>query len=382
MLEICNWNSGYSVLLYFALHLDVKPGQKERERERERAAVMRRDDAIAITGQTISETSTVRQPQYASTSLPACTTFLATGWRAFPVTKSVTTAVRVSCPDISVRCRSAGTQCQIFRGVSVSTRGRTRCWFPAFACPLSPISTWLRYFFLRLSYRFGDFANVGRRKQKNFARGVLGLFSPRNKLKIIAGILVPCTSRILCPRIPIFSPVLSTFKQNRLTNLLLVNNFYPVMSSWSLVTVRNQLPAKVVNGMMLKSRCMNTFWILVTCICFVRKTWSAALIYGTAIGLFLGRGQGLCWFIRTTDLVCVKTGRSAYLKVMSVRIWVACHKSYGILLDEIPRKYKTSSWQAMSTICPRIEARKSSKLMEKETGECSSIFHRLKHRQH
>ncbi|CAD1477490.1 unnamed protein product, partial [Heterotrigona itama] len=50
---------------------NVEPGQRD--------VVMRRDanDAIAITGQTISETSTVRQPQYASTSLPACRTFLA-----------------------------------------------------------------------------------------------------------------------------------------------------------------------------------------------------------------------------------------------------------------------------------------------------------------
>lgn len=47
------------------------------------------------------EMSTVRQPQYASTSLSSCRTFLAL--RAFPLAKSVTAAVRVSCPDIPPR---------------------------------------------------------------------------------------------------------------------------------------------------------------------------------------------------------------------------------------------------------------------------------------
>ena len=75
---------------------------------------------------------------------------------------------------------------------------------------------------------------------------------------------VPRTSRNFCPKIAIFSQFkeyLSITRTKQIINLLLLNNFYPVISYrrvpkesdellytvWSLVMVRNQLPAQVVN---------------------------------------------------------------------------------------------------------------------------------------
>ena len=71
------------------------------------------------------------------------------------------------------------------------------------------------------------------------------------------------TSRIFCSKIAIFSQFqvyLSITQAKQIINLLLLNNFYPVIyrrvqkesdellyTVWSLVTVRNQLPTQVVN---------------------------------------------------------------------------------------------------------------------------------------
>ena len=80
---------------------------------------------------------------------------------------------------------------------------------------------------------------------------------------------VPRTSRTFRPKIPIIFLVLSVFKYNKYyiikINLLLLSNFYPAISLqyiiriicsirvWSLVMVRNQLPAQVVNSARLFS---------------------------------------------------------------------------------------------------------------------------------
>ena len=73
---------------------------------------------------------------------------------------------------------------------------------------------------------------------------------------------VPHTSKIFCLKITIFPQLvyLSIIQTKQIINLLLLNNFYPVMSYrraqkggdellytvWSFVMVRNQLPAQVV----------------------------------------------------------------------------------------------------------------------------------------